>query len=178
MFRSTAALMALVALAGASDAQTPAPADGGRVRVTTADRQLIGIVRSVGEGTVALIDSEGDSVLVAMQDVRRLEMSGGWKSNGLRGAEIGAGAGFFLGLLLGSLPQREEPEPETILGDAFRSFESLERMGTYGLLGAVAGAAAGFAIGSRSESERWAPFELRRQVAYAAPGRIGVRVPF
>lgn len=177
MFGSSAAvLLLLLAVTTTAGAQSDALGAGSRVRVTTGDRQLVGVVRSAGGGSLSLIDARVDSVFLTGSEVRTVEVSRGRKSNGGRGATTGAGAGLFVGILLGSFPAHDQRD--SFLGDGLEGLETMGRMGTYGLIGGVAGAVLGFAIGSRSESERWSRVELDRPVAFAAPGRIGLSVSF
>lgn len=172
-----ATLMLLLAASGAA-AQTVQVGAGHRVRVTTKERQLIGIVRSVDGGSISMIEIAGDSVVVAPADVRGIEVSAGWRSNKGRGARIGAGMGLAAGVVLGALPRRDASAPGAFFGDDFESLETMGRILTYGFAGSVAGAVVGYAIGSRSTSELWLASDTGRPLAYVAPGRFGLQLAF
>ena len=176
--RSVSATVILLLAASRAGAQTVQVSAGHRVRVTTSERQLIGIVRSVDAGSISIIQAEGDSVVLAPSEVRAVEVSAGRRSNQRRGAGIGAGVGLAAGVVLGALPRRRASEPGTFLGDDFESLETMGRITTYGLVGTVAGAAVGYAIGYRSTSERWLPADTGRPLAYIVPGRFGLRLTF
>jgi hypothetical protein len=110
--------------------------------------------------------------------VRGVELSAGWRSNKGRGAGIGARVGLAAGVLLGALPRRNASAPDTFLGEDFESLETMGRIMTWGLVGTVAGAGVGYAIGYRSTSEQWLPADTGRPLAYVVPGRFGLRLTF
>jgi len=172
------ATFALLLAASGAGAQTVQVSAGHRVRITTNERQLIGIVRSVDAGSMSIVQAEGDSVVLAPSEVRAVEVSVGRRTNQRRGAGIGAGVGLAAGVVLGALPRRRASEPGAFLGDDFESLETMGRITTYGLVGTVAGAVVGYAIGHRSTSEQWLPAHTGRPLAYVLPGRFGLRLSF
>jgi hypothetical protein len=181
MFRPSTAALALLLIASTAStasAQSAPVGTGSRVRVTTAQGPLIGIVRSVGNGSIAIIDRSGDSILVERSDIRSIELSQGWKSNGRRGAERGAGAGLLMGVALGALVGSDGDRTGTRGSETFENLETYGRAMAYGVAGLVAGGVIGYAVGLRSQSEEWAAADLDRPIAFASPGRIGVRLSF
>ena len=178
MFRPCIAALALLLAAPTASAQTAPVESGSRVRVTTDQGQVIGIVRSMRNGSIAMIDQSGDSLLVERSDVRSLELSQGWKSNGRRGAKLGSGAGLLIGIALGALVGSDGDRTGAPGSDAFENLETYGRAMTYGIAGLVGGGVIGYAVGLRSRSEEWQPADFDRPMAFSSPGRIGLRLSF
>lgn len=125
MFRPCIAALALLLAHATASAQTAPVESGSRVRVTTAQGQVIGIVRSIANGSITLIDQAGDSLLITRSDLRSVELSLGWKSNGQRGAQLGSGAGFLLGIALGAFIGGGDDDPGAPDSDAFEGLATL-----------------------------------------------------
>lgn len=73
MFRPCIAALALLLAHATASAQTAPVESGSRVRVTTAQGQVIGIVRSIANGSITLIDQAGESLLITRSDLRSVE---------------------------------------------------------------------------------------------------------
>ena len=125
-----------------------APAD--RVRVTTADWELVGTLVAQGDDSLRLhVTGEVTPVSVARSAIKRLEISRGSHSHSGADALIGLGAGALVGGALGAVAGSDLANecPGNDCGPGLVVFGGL-------LVGAL-GAGVGAVIGSFSHSERW-----------------------
>lgn len=152
MTRSLGSLAAVLLFAvGSLAAQQPDLAAGTRVRVhaSGATLPLTGTIAWQDTTNLAVIRSPGDTAIVPLAGLARVDVSRGRQSNVLRGARagalVGAGAGILLGLAAmagdddGFYQVGPEAVPLGALGGGFLG-------GTIGLL-----------IGSVTSSEQWTP---------------------
>ena len=164
--------IAIVTLLAASTLAAQEP--GARIRLAPSDGVVqIGALVSLDADSVRIRDSLGSEFGYARSDLRLLERSEGRHSNvgraAVRGAMIGAGSGFLLGVLASA-------EDNNWVCDG----GSCIAAGLGG--GAVWGLAIGAAIGALVKTERWepvgaAPVEPKvRPIAWATG--IGIRLRF
>jgi len=151
MSRTAALLTALCVsplLALASQAR-PAIAPGDRVRITTADWELVGTLVTQGDDSLRLqVTGEVTPVSVARSAIKRLEIARSHSNTGTD-ALIGLGAGALVGGTLGAVAGSDLAGecPGNDCGAAPAVFGGL-------LMGAL-GAGVGAVIGSLSHSEQW-----------------------
>ncbi|MEW5914758.1 MAG: hypothetical protein AB1762_00060 [Gemmatimonadota bacterium] len=122
--------------------------------------------------TVVLVEDRAGQGLwsIPYSEIRTLHLSVGNKRNHgpyiLRGAVLGGGGGFVLGLLTAATFQP---------GDSTKKFKRLTTGAVVGGIGALLGGI----VGSRFTTENWSPISLGRRVSFA-PSRNGatLRVDF
>ena len=165
-------------------AQTPVTLQPGmRVRIRApsssesllGERTWVGSVLSVRSDTLLLqVTKGGDSVVVLVPKIARLEISSGRSAHTLKGAGIGllagASAGAFLGLLSGD-------DRSGLL-----SFTAGEKAVVFGLVFGVLGVPFGALIGS-IRTDHWEEIPLGRLQVTITPAhsgglRLGVAVSF
>ncbi|HUQ82068.1 MAG TPA: hypothetical protein VM076_13040 [Gemmatimonadaceae bacterium] len=175
---STAFLVALVPLAPLSS-QTVQPKSGDRIRVTAAPNTLYhrtALLLSIRSDTLLLRVAPAETLAVALRGVTRLEVSTGRRPLILRGAGIGAAAGFTSGAFLGYASGDDKSR--------FFAFTAKEKAVIYGVgLGAV-GLVVGTVVGFFNFTDRWTSVDLGesgpspRLHVDVAGHRLGVAVSF
>ncbi|HEX6644629.1 MAG TPA: hypothetical protein VF037_08125 [Gemmatimonadales bacterium] len=151
MLRPLPFILGLLLSSAGLSAQTPLPTGGTRLRIVTVERSITGLLVSEGSDSIVLRTGDGSTASVSRSDVRGVEQSLGWRSNAWRGAELGAGIGAAIGVLFGAMADTDGDSP------AYRQLEKTGQIITNGGIGLAVGAVGGFAIGSRTRSERWRP---------------------
>ncbi len=152
MARVLASLAAVVALsAGSLTAQVADFPAGTRVRVHSpgVERALTGTVAWRDETHLAVLRTSGDTAIVTMSALTRVDVSRGRRSNVMRGARTGALVGAGTGLLLGLAAMAVEDDSYFDYG------AEVIPIGTLG--GAFLGGSVGLLIGALTTSERWTP---------------------
>ena len=118
----------------------------------------------------------GDTVTVALADVRQLEVSRGWRRRAIAGAFVGLALGVTAGAVHGH--NRYDPGPRVCFILCKASRRSM--VTRYALLGAYVGPPAGVFVGRFVLGDSWerlVPGTARVGVAPAAGGvRVGVRI--
>jgi len=173
MFRQTVLVIASAASAAALHAQSSSSATvlpvppGARVRLTAPSlvSPLVANYLEMRGDTVVLVEDRAGQGLwsIPYNEIQTLHLSVGQRNNYkpyiLRGAVMGGGAGFLVGILSAAT---FEPS------DSTRKFKRL----TNGLIGGAIGAGIGALVGSRFLTEAWSPIALGKKVSFV-PARRG-----
>lgn len=151
MARFLASLAALVSLSasslGAQESEFPA---GTRIRIhaSGATVPLTGTVAWRDATHLAVRRVSGDTAVVAMSALTRVDVSRGRRSNVLRGARAGALVGAGAGLILGLAAMGDE-------GSYFDYGAEVIPLSILG--GGFLGGSVGLLIGALTTSEQWSP---------------------
>ena len=159
--------LAIALLAGLGHAAPlAAQADGTPIRIRTAARPgkwITGRAAGITTDSIGIVpDTSADTLRYARNELHRLEVSVGRKSNAGRGALIGGGILGGLGVVLGVACVADTDE-----GD-FIGCEGSD-VPLFGLAGAATGAAVGGLIGALSHREKWEAVEIPRSTAAGEP---------
>jgi len=167
-----------LALPRALTAQTPLPEPGSRVRVWTrlgglgmsAERK-VGRILAVRADTLLLGEAErGDSLLLLVPQIVRLEISRGRRTHRTRGALIGLAAGASLGAFAGYLSGDDPPRTAGFLsGDLGGPSTAAEKAVVTGVAFGLVGSLVGVIVGWR-RTDDWADVPLDRVTLSIAPG--------
>jgi hypothetical protein len=147
-------LVLLATLRPAAAQETPRLAPGVRLRVTVADPAdgadpvQVGVYRARTNATLRLADGAAERE-IPLAAIRRLEWSRGRRPS-LLGGIVGGILGVGIGGVVGCAVNRDSY-------GVFCGGQSATKVGAGGVLGGVAGAAAGALLFRR---ERWSPAEL------------------
>ena len=151
MTRSLGSLAAVLVFAvGSLAAQQPDLVAGTRVRVhaSGATLPLTGTIAWQDRTNLAVVRSPGDTAIVPLTALTRMDVSRGRQSNVLRGARAGALIGAGAGVLLGLVAMADD--------DSY--FDYGAEVVPFGALGGgFIGGTIGLLIGSVTTSERWTP---------------------
>jgi hypothetical protein len=151
MQASLASLLVLVlCAAGRVSAQLPEFQTGARVRVHTtgAAEPLTGTIAYQTPSELAVLRAPDDTAVVSLAAISRVDVSGGRRSNALRGAKLGALIGAGVGAALGMAAMAEN--------DGFIDYGA-EAIPAGMLGGGILGGAVGLLFGAATGSERWVP---------------------
>jgi hypothetical protein len=151
-----------------------APEQGLRVRVTAAGaaEPLTGTLAFQDATTIALLRAPGDTALVPLHAVERLEVSRGRRSNAGRGLRRGALIGAAVGAVLGVALMADD-------GGYFDYGAEAIPLGAAG--GAMYGSVIGLVVGALSRSEQWAEVPARPAIVLGPTGggvAAGIRLDF
>jgi hypothetical protein len=174
--RSANLLPVILALASAGDAaaQRPAVEPGQRVRITA---PLVGLqevtatVFSVGGG--ALVVTGDSTVRVRLEDVTRLEVSRGRKSNCASGLGWGFLAGATTGVVIG-LASGSERQGSLFGGGCWMLCSAGAKAMVAGAALGTAGAVVGLVVGAIVRSEKWKRVPLDGVRVSIVPRRGGL----
>jgi len=152
--------------AGRVSAQLPEFRTGAWVRIHTtgAAELLTGTIAYQTPSELGVLQAPDDTAVVSRAAISRVDVSGGRRSNALRGARLGALVGAGAGAALGMAVMAED--------DGFFDFGA-EAIPAGMLGGGVLGGAVGLLFGAVISSERWIP--ATGSVA-VTPGAGGVAV--
>ena len=167
MQASLASLLVLVlCAAGRVSAQLPEFQAGARVRIHTtgAVEPLTGTFAYQTSSELGVVRAPDDTAVVSLAAISRVDVSGGRRSNALRGAKLGALIGAGVGAALGMVAMAED--------DGFIDYGA-EAIPAGMLGGGVLGGAVGLLFGAVTSSERWIPATGSIAVT---PGAGGVAV--
>ena len=167
----------VVGLASAGAAQAPQPGamplvPGTRVRVSASNLVaplIANFLQMRGDTAVFIEDAAGRGIWsLLIGDITKIELSQGERRQNrspiLRGALVGAGAGFVAGYAFAAIASPS---------DASKKYSRPLSAGIAG----VVGAAIGGAIGSRFRDENWTNLPLPKRMAIV-PGTRGMGVRF
>jgi hypothetical protein len=173
----------LLGLLGAAPAaaQTGTLPPGARVRVTapTLGPQRAVFRLSAQRGDTLLLirtrSRSAETVPLALQDVRELELSHGWRRRALVGGMVGLGVGVAAGAVIGYNSPVEPDPPECTL---FCSEGLTRREGASlaAVSGAQVGAALGALVGRFVLGERWERIRISPSGLGARQGDASARV--
>ena len=148
------------AIASPAGAQTAAAAAGQRVRVrnSSTERPVVGTLVSADSARIRVVDGR-DTVDLAREWVRSVEVSTARHRHPLEGLGIGLAGGMTLGALLGAASY--QPCEHKAAFDCFLAPESRGQSAMFGavVLGAL-GAPIGLLIGSLNQWDKWAPASI------------------
>lgn len=166
LYTAALALGATVLFASSAWSQELDP--GERIRVKTISAvpgQVVGVVEAREADFLEVLSEQGIMTRIAWDDVSRLQVSRGYKSNAGKGALIGLGVGGATGLILALATCA----PDEI------DCQGLE--GSFGVAGAISfgafGAGLGALIGLVAKSERWVDVPPSRWEIQVAPDPNG-----
>jgi hypothetical protein len=176
--RSDAAILALAMLFPAlAHAQAPAVQQGARVRVTAPGGSLDKHVATVMEvrGDSIVFGVAGSSQTVGLADVTALDISTGKRTQVLRDAGVGLGAGVIVGAVAGALTF-EECVPDTLLGCLMAPESRADAAAMGALVLGVAGLVTGAVVGIFDRADRWESVDLPVRAVVAPTRSGGIRV--
>ncbi len=136
--------------AGPASAQLPELRTGARVRIHTAGaaEPLTGTIAYQTASDLAVLRAPDDTAMVSLAAISRVDVSGGRRSNALRGAKLGALLGAGVGAALGMAAMAEE--------DGYFDYGA-EVIPVSMVGGGILGGTLGLLIGAASGSEQWVP---------------------
>jgi hypothetical protein len=178
-------LLGLLA-AGPAAAQTPILTPGARVRVEAPalgpDRAARRLVGQRGDTLLLVPDRRagGDTIAVALTEIRGLEVSRGWRRRALLGAAVGLAAGAAAGAAVG-YNASEPPDPPECIWFCKRRDTRREDAALFALVGAQYGMGLGALVGRFVLGERWerlVPSGGRVSAGLTAAGGARVAVTF
>ena len=167
--RGVAVLILLACKAVVVAAQAPAtamPTPGMRVRVTLdgAREPIVGSVVSARADSIAYVPLHGaasDTAVVALRQLRALEVSSGPRLHVLRSVGWGFAGGSVGGAVLGAATY--SPCTETGFMSCFMAPESRSQSALLGgVIGALLGTSGGLVVGLFHRSDDWQPLSTER----------------